>query len=130
MVLRLQDGRLDARAIKNRGDDFGRFEVLGGDFKSCTAVRGVVEVHSSDRFGDFIDGPEGEQATLAAERLRRALGDAGLALELGAHPTTISLGVAVLAAQDQTFSDLLRRADRALYAAKEGGRNRVEVAAG
>lgn len=45
----------------------------------------------------------------------------------GAVDLTISIGVASLEAGDDTDS-LFGRADRALYAAKQGGRNRVEVA--
>ena len=40
-------------------------------------------------------------------------------------PITVSIGVAVLDAQDQAYSQLLRRADRAMYAAKTAGRNKV-----
>jgi diguanylate cyclase (GGDEF)-like protein len=40
---------------------------------------------------------------------------------------TASLGVALLTSQDATLDALLARADRALYEAKAGGRNRVVV---
>jgi diguanylate cyclase (GGDEF)-like protein len=69
-----------------------------------------------------------EQALKMAERLRSALADRPLALETGPHRSTISLGVALLGPNDFSFSDLLRRADRALYAAKDAGRNRVQLA--
>lgn len=69
-----------------------------------------------------------EQAMKMAERLRMALAERPLALETGLHPSTISLGVALLGPDDFSFSDLLRRADRALYAAKDAGRNRVQLA--
>jgi PleD family two-component response regulator len=40
----------------------------------------------------------------------------------------MSIGVATGPADDIGLTDLLERADQALYAAKNGGRNRVEVA--
>jgi PleD family two-component response regulator len=43
---------------------------------------------------------------------------------------TITAGVAVLTAEDQQFSDLLRRADRAMYAGKNAGRNQVMLDGG
>lgn len=70
----------------------------------------------------------------AAERLRRGFSDTPMAIHDGDQPIelplTISIGVAALEASDQQFSHLLRRADRAMYAAKTGGRNRVMIADG
>jgi diguanylate cyclase (GGDEF)-like protein len=40
---------------------------------------------------------------------------------------TVSIGVTVLREDDPGVEDALRRADAAMYRAKEGGRNRVEV---
>jgi diguanylate cyclase (GGDEF)-like protein len=42
---------------------------------------------------------------------------------------TISVGIAVHTERDTTFDKMLHRADQALYAAKTGGRDQVEVAA-
>lgn len=64
-----------------------------------------------------------EQARVAAERIRH---DVGLAVAgLPAH--TISIGVTVGFPDDPGLDSLLARADAALYKAKNGGRNRVEV---
>lgn len=46
----------------------------------------------------------------------------------GTLSVTMSIGVATGPAGDIGLTDLLERADQALYAAKNGGRNRVEVA--
>ncbi|WP_024326261.1 sensor domain-containing diguanylate cyclase [Thioalkalivibrio sp. AKL19] len=67
-----------------------------------------------------------EGATRLAERLRAAI--AGLEIrDYGS--VTASFGVAVYREGDQRRG-IVKRADLALYAAKEGGRNRVEVSAG
>lgn len=97
--------------------------------RSATRTQDALGRLGGEEFLVLIDDTDTESAVAAAERLRRALAEAALALDPGPHPATISLGVAVLGAKDQNFSDLLRRADRALYTAKESGRNRVELAA-
>lgn len=64
-----------------------------------------------------------EVATTVAERLRKGVQDTPIE-PVGA--ITISLGVACWDAQgDETPTDVLNRADRVLYAAKQNGRNRV-----
>lgn len=69
-----------------------------------------------------IDLSEAEEV---ASRVRERIEDEDAA---GMSDLTISIGVASFQMGD-THDSLFRRADRALYAAKERGRNRVEVAA-
>jgi diguanylate cyclase (GGDEF)-like protein/PAS domain S-box-containing protein len=71
-----------------------------------------------------------DAARMRAEGWRRSVED--LILEHGEFPIrfTISLGVAAYPEHGKTPDDLTRRADQALYCAKAGGRNRVEVVSG
>ena len=68
-------------------------------------------------------------ASAAAERLRQHIEGVpfeaapGVSLRL-----TVTVGVAVLEDGLESFEDLMRRADRALYAGKAAGRNQVRVA--
>ena len=57
--------------------------------------------------------------------MRSAFADVPMRIGGGDIFITVSVGVAVLDAQDQQYSHLLRRADRAMYAAKTAGRNKV-----
>ena len=68
------------------------------------------------------------QAVAVADVLRQAL--AGRPIELdGAQATlTMSVGLATTAAFDGRLSDLIGRADEALYEAKRKGRNRLAIA--
>jgi diguanylate cyclase (GGDEF)-like protein len=66
-----------------------------------------------------------EQAYHVAERLRLAV--AGSTIDFGDHRIglTSSAGIAALASERDTLESILLRADQALYAAKQSGRDRV-----
>jgi diguanylate cyclase (GGDEF)-like protein len=68
-----------------------------------------------------------EEGVLAAERVREAFERSGIMAETGPVDTTVSIGVAAGPAGIE-LDVLLAAADTALYQAKRGGRNRVEVA--
>jgi diguanylate cyclase (GGDEF)-like protein len=60
-----------------------------------------------------------------AERIRRAVADEPIQTDAGPVHVTISLGVAEMNAQTDDLAAVLKRADAALYEAKQAGRNRV-----
>jgi diguanylate cyclase (GGDEF)-like protein len=68
--------------------------------------------------------PDTDRATavLVAEKLRAEIGNAELT---GIAAMSASFGVSAIPTDATTADGLLRNADRALYAAKEGGRDRV-----
>jgi two-component system cell cycle response regulator len=73
------------------------------------------------------DGPVAERV---AERVRAQIANAPFAIEGGAPiNVTASLGVAALTRPADTVEALMKRADVALYEAKNGGRNRVAATA-
>ncbi len=62
-----------------------------------------------------------------ANRLRAHVSSKPIVTVKEAINCTVSVGVAQLNGDDSSIDDLLRRADEAMYRAKRGGRNRVEI---
>ena len=67
-------------------------------------------------------------ARVAAERVRRAIAETRFTLPSGAVlQATASIGLASAINEKWSIDDLVSRADKAMYAAKHRGRNRVET---
>jgi len=81
-----------------------------------------------EEFAVLLPDANHETALAVAERVRAAL-DRALQLGPDTIPVayTVSIGVAMLE-PEEAFAGLMVRADKALYAAKAGGRNRVASA--
>lgn len=69
-----------------------------------------------------------EDAVILAERLRNAIQNEKLIVHHTIIKYTVSLGVAVYGIHGQTKQELIIAADRALYSAKNSGRNQVAIA--
>ena len=86
----------------------------------------VVGRYGGEEFVMLLPETAGSGALTLAERLRSRV--AGRAVPLTADRTTaltVSIGLAVFPEDADSAQKLLSAADRALYAAKSGGRNRV-----
>ncbi|MEE3624732.1 GGDEF domain-containing protein [Nitrospirillum sp. BR 11752] len=68
-----------------------------------------------------------EDAWSVAERVRRRVATITLERPQGPVRCTVSIGVATLGPDGQTWDDLVTTADQALYRAKDTGRNRTET---
>ena len=78
-----------------------------------------------EEFAILLPRATPEQALAMAERLRAAMEKAPMYHDQGEIHFTASFGVAVQGKELNTLDRLLAEADKALYEAKEGGRNRV-----
>ena len=78
-----------------------------------------------DEFSILLPGIGLAQAVVAAERLRMRLATTPVEHEGHVLAFTVCVGVSQLVASDTGAGSLLQRADQALYAAKQAGRNQV-----
>jgi diguanylate cyclase (GGDEF)-like protein len=83
-----------------------------------------------EEFALLLPGADLDAAAAFAERLRQRVADSPFEGETGALRVTVSIGIASLNADDLTADAALKRADRALYRAKQAGRNRVDRESG
>lgn len=90
----------------------------------------LVARYGGEEFMILLYGVDLEGAVLTAERVRKAVESGhfkGAENQPGGR-VTISIGVAVYPQHAATGDELVNNADRALYRAKKGGRNQVQVA--
>jgi diguanylate cyclase len=80
--------------------------------------------YGGEEFGVLLPDTPAAGATVIAERIRRRI--EGAALTRSGLRATVSVGIAELGPQDVDYTVGISHADRALYAAKERGRNRSE----
>ena len=81
-----------------------------------------------EEFAVLLPGTALDAGAVFAERLRQRVAEAAMRLDDGVLLTvTVSIGIAAMGRADSGGDVALRRADQALYCAKRGGRNRVEL---
>ncbi len=125
---------LDLDFFKRINDGYGH--AVGDQALKSFAESAFVSLRSSDLFGRMggeefvILLPEtlALQAEPVAERLRERVAAIQLPTAHGVVRFTVSIGVAELAGCDVDADSFLVRADQAMYAAKQSGRNRVVLA--
>mgnify|MGYP001274428047 FL=1 len=124
----------DVDKFKGVNDTYGHsvgdevLKVVGRLLKEIV----VRDTDMPSRYGgeEFIiicGGTDTNGATQLADRIRREMAQQVFQTEKGELRCTISMGVCTFPELARTKEDLINRADAALYAAKEGGRNQVQV---
>lgn len=123
---------LDLDYFKSINDQYGH---QCGDLALCQfAETAKIELRESDLFGRLggeefcilLQQASRNEAMLVAERIRASIQAMPLTAPSGEAVTlTVSIGIATFRSEDDRLGRMLERADKALYLAKNNGRNQV-----
>jgi diguanylate cyclase (GGDEF)-like protein len=124
---------IDIDHFKRFNDDFGHkvgdvtLQKVAAVLKASIRDEDYVYRYGGEEFVAMYMNAGGPEASMLAERLRAAVEATPLtgdSLE-PVGPVTVSIGLAIVPTHTSDFGAALQLADQALYASKEGGRNRV-----
>jgi len=128
---------LDVDGFKRFNDTFGHLagdhalRLVGESLVRAVRHMDIVARIGGDEFIVILPETDETLAAQIAERIRREVAmvrpPAPGSDPLANAPVTISIGIASYQINSDDREGLLERADQALYKAKAGGRNRVEV---
>ncbi|NTW29297.1 MAG: diguanylate cyclase [Coriobacteriia bacterium] len=127
----------DLDGFKGINDGYGHLagdavlDQFGVLLRAELRVSDIASRYGGDEFAILLPDTTKTDAWAVAEKLRAAL--SGQQIDVGDERrvrVTSSFGVAALGEVHATARDLIAAADTALYRAKHGGRNRVEIALG
>ncbi|HAC62939.1 MAG TPA: diguanylate cyclase response regulator [Cyanothece sp. UBA12306] len=119
-------------------DHFKRINDTYGHDNGDKAIKNIVfSIESCIRKIDLLGRFGGEEfvvilpetpmkgALEVAERIRALIASQSLILEEDTVTLTVSIGIVSYTSEDKTIGQMIQRADRSLYQAKTGGRNRI-----
>jgi diguanylate cyclase (GGDEF)-like protein/PAS domain S-box-containing protein len=128
---------LDLDHFKSVNDTFGHeagdaaLISLGAFLQARVRQEDIACRYGGEEFVIILPDASLDGARKWAERTRQAARDLQISHRLKAlRKVTLSLGLAMFPDHGSTGESLLRAADRALYRAKQNGRDRVELASG
>jgi diguanylate cyclase (GGDEF)-like protein len=93
---------------------------------NCLRENDTLARYGGEEFVALLPDTSIEAAASLAERLRTAVAQAAMTVPRGSPiHATLSIGASQITAQDTRVDALIERADKAMYRAKQTGRNRV-----
>jgi diguanylate cyclase (GGDEF)-like protein len=122
---------MDIDHFKGFNDSFGHpagdyiLKNLAHLLKKSARKIDILARYGGEEFAALLPGIDVKNARKTAERWRKAVQRASFKRENKTFALTISMGFATFPSDAETKTDLIERADRALYDAKENGRNQV-----
>lgn len=124
----------DIDHFKSINDSFGHavgdrvLKIFAAELTANCRLSDTVARHGGEEFAMVLHEVMPGRAEIVAERIRKAFEERELDIDGELCKCTVSVGVASGRTKPLPFDAMLSAADKALYAAKRAGRNRVELA--
>ncbi len=125
---------MDIDDFKTFNDTYGHpggdeiLKIFTRNLRNSIRTIDVAARWGGEEFTIILPQTGKEEAAILAERVRREVErEEEFGVKFGARPFTVSMGVAAYPEDASTLDDLIASADRALYAAKGSGKNRVRT---
>lgn len=125
---------LDLDHFKRVNDQYGHdvgdlvLQSAARVFQSALRAGDFAARMGGEEFSAFLPNADTAQAMAVANRVRQAIASTPILLPAGDVLTvTVSVGISAWEAGEDDLQPAIKRADQALYQAKQNGRNRVEV---
>jgi diguanylate cyclase (GGDEF)-like protein len=125
---------LDLDHFKSINDRFGHaigdrvLEIFADVSSGCLRRIDLFGRLGGEEFAALLRDTTRERALAIAEQIRSSFADATREVDGRPVAATVSIGIVISHDAVLDLSALLAQADHALYRAKDGGRNRVEIA--
>jgi diguanylate cyclase (GGDEF)-like protein/PAS domain S-box-containing protein len=127
---------LDLDHFKQVNDTFGH--AIGDQMLKLVTQTACTKLRSTDAIGRYggeefvvlLPMTTAQQAFSLAERIRESVAQVRVPTPVGEAAVTLSIGIVEItqkSEQTKSVDDLIRRADQAMYIAKQSGRNRTEI---
>lgn len=123
---------IDIDFFKKVNDTYGHasgdevLRTVAATIKEHLRESDIASRYGGEEFAILLPFTNIEEAKIVGERLRKAVEVQMIKLEDLSIQVTISMGITEFG-YDETGEQLFERADKALYQAKEGGRNKVMI---
>lgn len=125
---------LDLDHFKRVNDTFGHgigdalLQGITDRLKASIRTTDCVVRTGGEEFGIVLRNTQMESAIFTAQRISKSIGRTPFVFDDVSLDVTVSIGISRLEDSDQSFDDMIKRSDDAVYKAKEQGRDQIIVA--
>jgi diguanylate cyclase (GGDEF)-like protein/PAS domain S-box-containing protein len=122
---------MDLDHFKQINDNFGHhagdtsLRYFAKTLKNCVRNNDAVGRLGGEEFAVVVAGASIEAVKSLAERVRQITENSRIQFQNAAISYTVSIGITMLAEDEDSIAEALKRADRVMYRAKFEGRNRI-----